>query len=124
MHKEHAMTLLTLMQAGPTKAHELFVRLSETSDGAVKTRERLLAELKTELERHVDLEERHLFPILKTPTTQAVIFGALPCLPCLACRPPRIGDGNSQTVLRRCNLSQGVKMLFRRCTRPTREPDP
>jgi len=65
MHKEYAMTLLTLMQAGPAKAQELFVRLSETSDGAVKTRERLFAELKTELETHVDLEERHLFPILK-----------------------------------------------------------
>ncbi len=38
------MTLRTLMLAGPAKANELFARLAETSDGAVKTRERLFAE--------------------------------------------------------------------------------
>ena len=58
------MTLRTLMQAGPAKANELFARLAETSDGAVKTRERLFAELKAELEAHTDLEEQHLFPVL------------------------------------------------------------
>ncbi|MBV9748837.1 MAG: hypothetical protein JO157_08480, partial [Acetobacteraceae bacterium] len=52
------MTLRTLMQAGPAKANELFTKLFETSDGAIKTRERLFAELKAELETHVDLEER------------------------------------------------------------------
>ena len=50
--------------AGPTKANELFARLSETSDGAVKTREKLFAELRAELELHTSLEEEHLFPIL------------------------------------------------------------
>jgi hemerythrin-like domain-containing protein len=59
------VTLRTLMQAGPAKANELFARLAETSDGAVKTRERLFAELKTELETHVGLEEQHLFPVLR-----------------------------------------------------------
>jgi len=59
------LTLRTLMQAGPAKANELFARLAETSDGALKTRERLFAELKAELEAHVDLEERHLFPVLR-----------------------------------------------------------
>jgi iron-sulfur cluster repair protein YtfE (RIC family) len=59
------MSFRTLMQAGPTKANELFVKLSETSDGAVKTRERLFAELKAELELHASLEEQHLFPILR-----------------------------------------------------------
>ncbi len=53
------------MQAGPAKANELFTRLAETSDGALKTRERLFAELKAELEAHVDLEEQHLFPVLR-----------------------------------------------------------
>src|SRR4051812_24610333 len=53
------------MLAGPTKANELFARLAETSDGALKTRERLFAELKTELETHVALEEQHLFPVLR-----------------------------------------------------------
>jgi hypothetical protein len=59
------MSLRTLMQAGPIKANELFVRLSDTSDGAVKTREKLFAELKAELELHAGLEEQHLFPVLR-----------------------------------------------------------
>lgn len=59
------LTLRTLMQAAPAKANELFTRLAETSDGALKTRERLFAELKSELEAHADLEEQHLFPVLR-----------------------------------------------------------
>src|SRR3954469_13263539 len=59
------MSLRTLMQSGPAKANELFAKLSETSDGAVKTREKLFAELKAELELHTSLEEQHLFPILR-----------------------------------------------------------
>ena len=59
------MNFRTLMQAGPAKTNELFSRLSETSDGAVKTREKLFAELKAKLELHTSLEEQHLFPILR-----------------------------------------------------------
>jgi stress response protein YsnF len=59
------MNLRTMMQTGPAKANDLFARLSDTSEGAVKTRERLFAELKTELELHASLEEQHLFPILR-----------------------------------------------------------
>jgi uncharacterized protein (TIGR02271 family) len=59
------MNLTTMMQAGPAKANELFAKLAETSDGAVKTRERLFAELKAELELFAGLEEQHLFPILR-----------------------------------------------------------
>ncbi len=59
------MTLRTLMLAGPAKAVELFTRLAATSGNALKTRERLFTELKATLEQHVDLEERHLFPILR-----------------------------------------------------------
>jgi iron-sulfur cluster repair protein YtfE (RIC family) len=59
------MSLRTLLQAGPAKANELFARLSETSEGAVKTREKLYAELKAELELHTSLEEQHLFPVLR-----------------------------------------------------------
>lgn len=59
------MNFKTMMQTGPAKAIELFSRLAETSDGAVKTRERLFAELKAELELHTHLEEEHLFPILR-----------------------------------------------------------
>ncbi len=53
------------MQAGPAKANELFTTLSETSDGALKTRKKLFAELKAELNRHADLKQQHLFPALK-----------------------------------------------------------
>jgi hypothetical protein len=72
------MTLRTLMLAGPAKANELFAKLSETSDGAVKTRERLFAELKAELEQHTSLEEQHLFPVLRrNPETKALVADAI-----------------------------------------------
>ena len=59
------MNFRTMMQAGPARANELFAKLADTSDGAVKTRERLFAELKSELELHASLEEQHLFPLLR-----------------------------------------------------------
>jgi len=66
------------MQAGPAKANELFAKLSETSDGAVKTRERLFAELKAELEFHTSLEEQHLFPVLRrNPETKDLVADAI-----------------------------------------------
>ncbi|MBV8867812.1 MAG: DUF2382 domain-containing protein [Acetobacteraceae bacterium] len=72
------MTLRTLMQAGPAKASELFARLAETSGGALKTRERLFEELKAELETHVGLEERHLFPVLrKHAETKGLVAAAI-----------------------------------------------
>jgi hypothetical protein len=72
------MNLRILMQAGPAKANELFAKLSETSDGAVKTREKLFAELKTELELHASLEEQHLFPILRrNAETKELVGGAI-----------------------------------------------
>jgi len=77
-NKDNNMTLRTLMQAGPAKANELFVKLSETSDGALKTREKLFAELKGELELYVSLEEQHLFPILrKNPETKELVAEAV-----------------------------------------------
>ena len=51
-------------QAPPDKANELFDKLLATSDNAVKTRERLLADLKQELELLATLQEEHLFPVL------------------------------------------------------------
>jgi uncharacterized protein (TIGR02271 family) len=72
------LTLRTLMQAGPAKANELFARLADTSDNAIKTRERLYAELKAGLEQHVALEETHLFPILrKQPETKELVATAI-----------------------------------------------
>jgi stress response protein YsnF/hemerythrin-like domain-containing protein len=67
-----------MMQSGPDKAIELFARLAETSDGAVKTRERLFAELKAELELHTSLEEQHLFPSLrKNAETKDLVVEAI-----------------------------------------------
>jgi hypothetical protein len=63
--EDFTMSFRTMMQSGPAKANELFSRLAETSDGALKTREKLFAELKAELELHTSLEEQHLFPILR-----------------------------------------------------------
>src|SRR4051812_21071395 len=75
---EPIMTLRMMMLAGPAKVNELFARLSETSDGAVKTREKLFAELKAELELHTSLEEEHLFPILRRNTeTKALVADAI-----------------------------------------------
>lgn len=72
------MTLRSLMQAGPAKANELFAKLSETSMGAVKTRERLFGELKAELEFHTNLEEQHLFPVLRrNPETKELVADAI-----------------------------------------------
>ena len=72
------MTLQRLMQAGPTKANELFARLTETSDTALKTRERMFVELKFELEQHVTLEEQHLFPVLrKQAETKELVAAAI-----------------------------------------------
>ena len=72
------MTLRQVIHSGPAKANELFAKLAETSDGAVKTRERLFAELKAELELLAGLEEQHLFPALrKRPETKGLAADAL-----------------------------------------------
>ena len=54
-------------QAPPDKANELFEKLLATSDTAVKTRERLLADLKQELELLATLQEEHLFIAVGMP---------------------------------------------------------
>jgi hypothetical protein len=58
-------TIRQLIHSSPKRANELFAKLADTSDNAVKTRDRLFSELKHELELHAALEERHLFPLLK-----------------------------------------------------------
>jgi hypothetical protein len=54
-----------MMQSRPTKALDLLSKLLDTSDGALKTRDRLLSELKQELHNMAVLEEQHLFPVLR-----------------------------------------------------------
>src|SRR5688572_15751728 len=52
-------------QTPPDKANELFEKLLATSESALKTRERLFTELKEELELLANLQEEHLFPVLR-----------------------------------------------------------
>jgi hypothetical protein len=63
----------TYSQTPPDKANELFEKLLTTSDNAVKTRERLLADLKEELELLASLQEQHLFPILRKHGMQDLV---------------------------------------------------
>src|SRR3978361_2330770 len=67
-----------LIQTSPTKANELFAGLADTSNNAVKTRERILGDLKSELELLAKLEEEHLFPVLrKHKETKDLVTAAL-----------------------------------------------
>src|SRR3954463_9626016 len=71
-------TIRQLIQTSPAKANELFARLAETSGNAVKTRERVFADLKEELELQMRLEEQHLFPVLrKRKETKDLVSDAL-----------------------------------------------
>jgi len=62
---EYVATIKQFIQTSPAKAMELFGRLLETSDTAIKTRERLFGQLQEELVLIAGLEEQHLFPVLK-----------------------------------------------------------
>jgi phasin family protein len=59
------MTNARFSQTPPVKANDLFEKLLATSENALKTRERVLAELKEELELLARLQEEHLFPVLR-----------------------------------------------------------
>ena len=58
-------TIKQMIQTSPAKANEIFAKLVDTSGTAVKTRERLFSDLKDELELLANLEEQHLFPVLR-----------------------------------------------------------
>jgi uncharacterized protein DUF2382/hemerythrin HHE cation binding domain-containing protein len=58
-------TIKEFIQTSPAKANEIFAKLVDTSGTAVKTRERLFSDLKDELELLANLEEQHLFPVLR-----------------------------------------------------------
>jgi phasin family protein len=59
------MTNERFSRTPPVRANELFEKLLATSENALKTRERLLADLKEELELLARLQEQHLFPVLR-----------------------------------------------------------
>ena len=64
-------------QTPPDKANELFDKILATSDSATKTRERLFADLKDELELLAALQEQHLFPILQRHGMQELLSASI-----------------------------------------------
>jgi hypothetical protein len=71
-------TIRQFIYTSPTSAMELFAKLLDTSENAIKTRERLFADLKDELELVTKLEEQHLFPVLKKhKQTKALVQAAI-----------------------------------------------
>jgi hemerythrin-like domain-containing protein len=63
-------------QTPPDKANELFEKLLATSDAAIKIRERLFQDLKEELELLANLQEEHLFPVLRRHGMQDLLRDA------------------------------------------------
>jgi hypothetical protein len=59
------MKLTQIIDDGAARTNELFAKLAETSPGAVKTREKLITEVRQELERLMRLDQEHLFPVLR-----------------------------------------------------------
>jgi hypothetical protein len=59
------MVLGEVLQTSQANANNTFAKLLNTTSGAVKTREKLFAELKAEIEHSVNLEERYLLPVLR-----------------------------------------------------------
>jgi len=64
-------------QTPPDKANDLFDKILATSDSATKTRERLFADLKDELELLASLQEQHLFPILQRHGMQDLLSASI-----------------------------------------------
>jgi phasin family protein len=71
------MTTRTFSQTPPDKANELFEKLLATSDNATKTRERLLSDLKEELDLLANLQEQYLFPVLNKHGMQDLVQDAI-----------------------------------------------
>jgi hemerythrin superfamily protein len=59
------MEFVETIKGEHAKATELIGRLADTSDGAMKTRERLVGQLRTLLDSHAMKEEAYLYPALQ-----------------------------------------------------------
>jgi hemerythrin-like domain-containing protein len=59
------MDLLSFLKREHGHVSTLLEKIADTSEGAVKTRERLFDEINTELTIHAQIEEKHLYPRLK-----------------------------------------------------------
>jgi hypothetical protein len=76
-NRERTMPSKHFSQTPPDKANDLFDKILATSDSATKTRERLFADLKDELELLAGLQEQHLFPILQRHGMQDLLSAAI-----------------------------------------------
>jgi hemerythrin superfamily protein len=54
-----------IIKSEHARANDILDRLSDTSDGALKTRDRLSGQLATLLDEHARKEETHLYPVLR-----------------------------------------------------------
>ena len=59
------MNAFTLLKADHKKAAGILEKIDETTERAVKTREELFTQLKTELDIHTRIEETIFYPALK-----------------------------------------------------------
>jgi len=120
-------TIRQLIQTSPTKANELFSVLADTSNNAVKTRERLLGDLKSELELLAKLEQEHLFPVLrKHKETKELVTAALndnkqtlKLLAELEQTPKGSEEFAPKVAELRKVFQQSVRMSARICSRPS-----
>jgi hemerythrin superfamily protein len=67
------MDLVSFLKREHAHVRSLLDKLADTSEGAVKTREKLFEQLRLDLEVHATIEEKHLYPRLEqVPSLQAV----------------------------------------------------
>ncbi|HMF58490.1 MAG TPA: hemerythrin domain-containing protein, partial [Pyrinomonadaceae bacterium] len=59
------MNAFELLKEDHKKVSEIFAKLEETTERAVKTREEVFARLQTELEIHTRIEEQIFYPAIK-----------------------------------------------------------
>ena len=57
--------LFSLIKADHRKFEELFAKVQKTTDRGLKTREKLYADLRSEIKNHSDAEEKAVYPRLK-----------------------------------------------------------
>lgn len=66
-NEDRFMNVYNVLKKDHEKVSQLFEQLMETSNQAVKTREKLFGQLKAELEVHTEAEESIFYPALKDP---------------------------------------------------------
>ena len=72
------MDAFELLEKDHDKVDEIFSKLDETTERAIKTREELFARLKEELDVHAHIEETILYPVLKREAeTREITFEGL-----------------------------------------------